>query len=122
MTRIYHATWTKHVVFLLLTCGTVGATASRTCACTTVMVGKQATADGSVLMASSCDGDIMGLIYVMPAQEYPPGTKLPMYWNVPRPKTFREYQANVKKGYDLVGSLSIDRTYRSIILAGNVRA
>jgi dipeptidase len=109
-------------MFLLLTCGTVWAMASRTCACTTVMVGRQAAADGSVLMASSCDGDIMGLIYVMPAQEYPPGTKLPMYWNMPRPATYREYQTNVKKGYDLVGSLSIDRTYRSIILAGNVES
>jgi len=122
MTRIYLATWTKHAVFLLLTCGTVWATASRTYACTTVTVGRQATADGSVLMASSCDGDVMGLIYVMPAQEYPAGTRLPMYWNMPRPKTYREYQANVKRGYDLVGSLPIDKTYRTILLAGNVES
>jgi dipeptidase len=86
------------------------------------MVGRQATADDSVLMASSCDGDVMGLIYVMPAQEYPPGTKLPMYWNVPRPQTVREYQANVRKGYDLVGHLPVDKTYRSILLAGNVES
>jgi len=120
MTRICHATWTKSIVFLLLTCGMVGAMSSRTYACTTVMVGRQATADGSVLMASSCDGDVMGLLYVMPAQEYPPGTKLPMYWNVPRPTTYREYEANVKKGYDLVGHLPVDKTYRTILLAGNV--
>jgi len=86
------------------------------------MVGKRATADGSVLMASSCDGDVMGLIYVMPARTYPPDTKLPMYWNVPRPKTYEEYQANVKKGYDLVGSLPTTKTYRSIILAGNLES
>jgi dipeptidase len=86
------------------------------------MVGRQATADGSTLMASSCDGDVMGLIYVMPAQEYPAGTKLPMYWNMPRPTTYREYQANVKKGYDLVGSLPIDKTYRTLLLAGNVES
>jgi dipeptidase len=113
---------TKRVLFLLLTCGTVWVLASRTHACTTVMVGKQATADGSVLMASSCDGDVMGLIYVMPAQEYPPGTKLPMYWNMPRPTTYREYEANVKKGYDLVGYLPVDKTYRTILLAGNVES
>jgi dipeptidase len=112
----------KHALFLLLAHCAVWATAPRTCACTTVMTGRQATADGSVLMASSCDGDVMGLIYVMPAQQYPPGTKLPMYWNMPRPTTYREYQANVKKGYDLVGYLPIDKTYRSIVLAGNVES
>ncbi len=122
MTRIYYATWTKHAVFLLLTCGTAWAMASRTSACTTVMVARQATADGSVLMASSCDGDVMGLIYVMPAQEYPAGTTLPMYWNIPRPKTYREYEANVQKGYELVGYLPMDRTYRTILLAGNVES
>jgi dipeptidase len=122
MARAHNATWAKHLSFLLLTGGTVWATASRAGACTTVMVGKQATADGSVLMASSCDGDIMGLIHVMPAREYPPGTKLPMYWNVPRPKTYREYQDNVRKGYDLVGHLPVDKTYRTILLAGNVES
>ncbi len=121
MTRICQATGMTHVLFLLI-CGTVGAMASRAWACTTVMVGRQATADGSVLMASACDGDVMGLIYVMPAQEYPAGTKLPMYWNVPRPTTYREYQANVRKGYDLVGYLPVDKTYRTILLAGNVES
>jgi len=62
----------------------------------------------------------MGLIYIMPAKKYPPGTKLPMYWNLPRPKTHQEYLANVRKGYDLVGYLPVEETYRSIILAGNV--
>ncbi len=89
-------------------------------ACSTILVGKKATSDGSVLMSSSCDGDIMGLIYVMPAQKYPKGTKLPMYWNLPRPKTHQEYLSNLRKGYDLVGYLPVEETYRSIILAGNV--
>jgi dipeptidase len=62
----------------------------------------------------------MGLIYVMPAQKYPQGTKLPMYWNLPRPKTHQEYMANLRKGYDHVGYLPVEETYRSIILAGNV--
>jgi dipeptidase len=89
-------------------------------ACSTILVGKKATSDGSVLMSSSCDGDIMGLIYVMPAQKYPQGTKLPMYWNLPRPKTHQEYLSNLRKGYDLVGYLPVKETCRSIILAGNV--
>lgn len=98
------------------------ALASPASACSTIMVGKQATADGSVLIASSCDGDVMGLIYVMPAETYPPGTTLPMYWNVPRPKTYNEYRANVQKGYDLVGQLPIEKAYRTIIMAGNVES
>jgi len=91
-------------------------------ACTTVMVGRGATQDGAVLMASSCDGDVMGLLYVMPARTYPPDTKLPMYWNVPRPGNYEEYLENVRKGYELVGYLPTTKTYRSIILAGNVES
>ena len=72
-------------------------------ACSTILVGKKASSDGSVLMSSSCDGDIMGSMYVMPAQTYPQGTRLPMYWNLPRPRTHEEYQAKLLKGYDLVG-------------------
>lgn len=122
MTRICDAMWTRCRFSLWLICATVGATAPRMSACTTIMAGRQATADGSVLMGSSCDGDIMGLIQVVPARQYPPGTKLPMYWNLPRPKTYQEYQDNLRKGYDLVGHLPIDRTYRSILLAGNVES
>jgi len=94
----------------------------RAVACTTIMSGKQATADGSVLMSHSCDGDVMGLVYVMPARTYPPGTRLPMYWNVPRPTTYAEYQANLRKGYDQVGTLSVTETYRSLITAGNLES
>jgi dipeptidase len=93
-----------------------------TFACSTILAGRKATADGSVLMSSSCDGDIMGLIYVMPAQTYPAGTELPMYWNVPRPTTHDEYLANLRKGYDLVGRLPVEKTYRTIILGGNVES
>jgi dipeptidase len=91
-------------------------------ACSTILVGRLASADGSVLMSHSCDGDVMGLVYVMPAHAYPPGTRLPMYWNVPRPRTYEEYQANVRKGYDQVGRLAVTETYRSLILAGNLES
>ena len=100
----------------------VSTTARRVHGCTTVMVGRQAAADGSVLMASSCDGDVMGLINVMPAQTFPPGAKLPMYWNVPRPRNYEEHQAHLRKGYNLVGFLPVTKTYRSIILAGNLES
>lgn len=109
----------RTMILWLATCVVV-AVAERATGCTTLMVGRQATEDGAVLMSSSCDGDLMGLIYVMPGREYAPDTKLPMYWNVPRPTTYQEYLANVRKGYDLVGSLPVSKTYRSLILAGNV--
>ena len=79
-------------------------------ACSTILAGKSATSDGSVLVSHSCDGDVMGLAYVMPAQSYPAGTALPMYWNVPRPRTYKEYQANLRKGYDHVGTLEVSTT------------
>jgi len=108
-------------VFLLAGCLTWIAT-SRPEACTTVMVARGATKDGSVMLASSCDGDVMGRIQVMPARTYPPNTELPMYWNLPRPGTYQEYLANLRKGYDLVGRLPVRRTYRSIILGGNLES
>jgi len=89
-------------------------------ACSTILVGKSASADGSVLMSSSCDGDIMGWVYVMPARDYPPGTQLPMYWNLPRPTTYEAYLAHLRQGYDLVGTLPVEQTCRSLLLAGNI--
>ncbi len=58
----------------------------------------------------------------MPAQTYAPETRLPMYWNVPRPSTYAEYQANLRKGYQQVGTLPVSETYRSFILAGNLES
>ncbi|MDT8302165.1 MAG: C69 family dipeptidase [Sedimentisphaerales bacterium] len=110
----------RKFIVLIGLIGLLAWTQRETFACSTIMVGKKATSDGSILMSHSCDGDIMGLIYVMPAQKYPKGAKLPMYWNLPRPRTHQEYQSNLRKGYDLVGYLPVDETYRSIILAGNV--
>ena len=88
----------KNFVFVFL-CLALGAAGGREAnACSTILVGRSGTADGSVLMSHSCDGDVMGLVYVMPAQSYPPGTRLPMYWNVPRPTTYAEYQADLAQG------------------------
>jgi len=112
----------KRLVFLFL-CLALGEVGGREVnACSTIMVGRSGTADGSVLMSHSCDGDVMGLVYVMPAQSYPPGTRLPMYWNVPRPTTYAEYQANLRQGFDHVGTLEVSETYRSLILAGNLES
>jgi hypothetical protein len=74
----------KRILIPSLLLATAGLPLPRATACSTILTGRQATADGSVLMSHSCDGDVMGLIYVMPAHSYAPGTRLPMYWNVPR--------------------------------------
>ena len=95
---------------------------SQTVACSTLMAGRRATNEGSVLMSHSCDGDVMGLVYVMPAQSFSPGTQLPMYWNVPRPSTYAQYQAHLRRGFDHVGMLSVEKTYRSIVLGGNLES
>jgi dipeptidase len=106
----------------LLLLGMAGLPLPRLMACSTIIAGRHATADGSVLMSHSCDGDVMGLVYVMPGRSYASGTRLPMYWNVPRPATYEEYQRNLRKGYDQVGALSVSETCRSLILAGNLES
>jgi len=120
MHRIEESKGCPRLVTLVLALGIAMLSVHPVDACSTVMVGKQASRDGSVLMASSCDGDVMGLIYVMPAETYPAGTKVPMYWNVPRPKNYDQYRANVRQGYDLVGHLPIEKAYRTILMGGNV--
>jgi dipeptidase len=112
----------KGNLLLSLLLVTAGLPLRRATACSTIMAGKETTADGSVLMSHSCDGDVMGLVYIMPAHSYAPGTRLPMYWNVPRPSTYEEYQANLRKGYDQVGTLPVSETCRSLILAGNLES
>jgi dipeptidase len=112
----------KRILLYSLLLGMAGLPRPQATACSTILAGQQATADGSVLMSHSCDGDVMGLVHIMPAHSYPLGTRLPMYWNVPRPRTYEEYQTNLRKGYDQVGTLPLRETYRSLILAGNLES
>jgi len=112
----------KRILLWSLLSGITGLPRPHATACSTILAGQRATADGSVMMSHSCDGDVMGLVCVMPAHTYAPGTRLPMYWNVPRPSTYEEYRANLRKGYDQVGTLPVSETCRSLILAGNLES
>jgi dipeptidase len=91
----------QKLALLLILCIVPPGTRPEASACTTVMAGRKATADGSVLMSSSCDGDRMGQIFLVPAKEYAPGERVPMSLN----------------GKDVVGHLPpIQRTHRCLIL------
>jgi dipeptidase len=49
--------------------------------CTIVAVGKNATADGSVMVShTDCGPD--SRIYVIPGRKYRPGTRVPVYWGI----------------------------------------
>jgi dipeptidase len=89
-------------------------------ACTTILVGRGTTEDGSVLMATSCDGGIMGRVYVLPAGEHPEGTTVPMFHDFPAPSTWQEHLDRVRRGATPVGQLPIERVYRCILVAGHL--
>ena len=89
-------------------------------ACTTILVGKEATADGSVLLATSCDGNMMGRVYVQPARDFSGDAGVQMFYDFPAPSTWEEHERQMKEGYTPVGHLSIERSYRCIFAAGHL--
>ena len=88
--------------------------------CTTILVGKAATADGSVLMGTSCDGNIMGRVHVVPAREYSGDAGVRMFYDCPAPSTWEEHEEQLRKGYTFVGHLPIEQTCRCILAAGHL--
>jgi len=106
-------------VALILLIGAVAAPPPTAVACTTLLVGKKASADGSVLMATSCDSGSMGLVKVVPAQTFEPGTKRKLYFDFPAPASWQEQAALAKRGFTQVGQIEVDRTYRCVLAAGH---
>jgi dipeptidase len=47
--------------------------------CTTIMVGKLASSDGSVMTSHSCDGNYRTWLEIFPHQKYDQGKKHPVY-------------------------------------------
>ncbi len=78
------------------------------CGCTSIMVGKQASADGSVMTAHSCDGNYRTWVQIEPRRENPAGTLRPIYWgklHTETPDDMRDLQ--------LKGSIpDVEQTYR----------
>jgi len=48
--------------------------------CTSIMVGKKATTDGSVITAHSCDGNYRTWVNIVPHQKHPKGAKNQIYY------------------------------------------
>lgn len=66
------------VVHLLA--GSLALAAGGAHACTTILVGKAATVDRSVLMATSCDGNLMGRVYVAQIRDWLPAAVSGCMW------------------------------------------
>jgi len=47
--------------------------------CSNILVGKDASADGSVIGSYCCDGAIYSKLELIPGEEYPPGTMITLY-------------------------------------------
>lgn len=68
--------------------------------CTTIMVGRKASADGAVLMSSSCDGNQMGTVSLVPSADDYGDQPVPMRGS----------------GRQIVGHLPpLERTYRCLV-------
>ena len=64
------------IAFVILACRF-----SDVIACTVIVAGKQATADGSVLI-SHTDAGADSRIFRVPAKTYKPGEMAPVYWGI----------------------------------------
>ncbi len=92
--------WNKTKVVVLAVCAVVPGDRRDVSACTTILVGRKATADGAVLMSSSCDGNQMGRVYLVPGRDD--------YGDQPVPMT--------RNGRDTVGHLPpLERTHRCLV-------
>ncbi|MFN8241448.1 MAG: C69 family dipeptidase [Bacteroidales bacterium] len=50
--------------------------------CTTIMVGRLASTDGSVMTSHTCDGNYRTWLEITPAQKFTKGTMHPVYWGM----------------------------------------
>lgn len=66
--------------------------------CTSIMVGKSASTDGSVMTAHTCDGNYRTWVEVVPAKTHPAGTMHPVYWGTLHSETAWDMTGVTKKG------------------------
>ncbi len=66
--------------------------------CTSIMVGKSASADGSVMTAHTCDGNYRTWVEVVAAKTHPAGTMHPVYWGTLHSEAAWDMTGVTKKG------------------------
>jgi dipeptidase len=66
--------------------------------CTTIMVGKLASTDGSVMTSHSCDGNYRTWLSIVPHQKYEKGKMHPVYWGMLHTEESWDMSKVTKKG------------------------
>jgi dipeptidase len=83
--------------------------------CTDIIVGKDATVDGSTIGTYSCDGALWASIEVVPGETFPPGTMMPIYYR-PYVESYEDYLEWLDKP-TLKGEVpQVEETYRYVSL------
>lgn len=84
--------------------------------CTNILVGNDATVDGSVISSYCCDGARYAQVKVIPGETYPPGTMIPIYAYTPI-YTYETYLAYLEYMEDptQIGEIpQVEETYRYV--------
>ena len=66
--------------------------------CTTIMVGRLASTDGSVMTSHSCDGNYRTWVEIIPSKKYEKGTMHPIYWGTLHTEASWDMTNVTKKG------------------------
>lgn len=66
--------------------------------CTTIMVGRLASTDGSVMTSHSCDGNYRTWLEIFPHTKYDKGTMHPVYWGMLHSEEAWDMSKVLKKG------------------------
>ncbi|MFO7997179.1 MAG: C69 family dipeptidase [Dehalococcoidia bacterium] len=78
--------------------------------CTDILVGKDASADGSVMGSYCCDGAIYSKLEVIPGEQHEPGTMIPLYY---RPYGIYDEEYDEEDVY--LGEIpQVEETYRYV--------
>jgi dipeptidase len=103
------------VVFTVAASAALAATPANTFSqrCTNIIVGKDATVDGSTIGTYCCDGALYAEVKVVPGRVYRPGKMMPIYYR-PFPWNYDQYLEYLDEE-ELVGLVpQVRRTYRYV--------